>query len=338
MTSLDFQNTVVSDSDRKTRDKVAFYTSGPPKWLNRQPYEPSYPAHRSSRLPSSDRRFLHKKINTYVVDTRNDIPHEDTSESETANKNVDLEIQRSLLSLLPDISYEYETSTLEWASGANDRILSWIQTTKQYMAQLHYDFNIACDYIIHRNKLFSGLVNKSADLDMRRVEGLPEDVVRHIASYLGPETRLKFYQGFILSLPVQLSKLSAVWLKKIYKYAVRHRYFHYLHLPISHARHYAEDPEVANHFTKAQHLAMRNYTHNIVCQMPYNNTPNKTVAIQRIMAALRMYQQLDTRAPTNYLKYRFHEEGVRLVHALLYLIRQFREKKASTMRSRRTRA
>jgi len=331
MTSLDLQNTVVSDSDRKIRDKVAFYSGGP-RWLIRQPYEPSYPAHRSSRLPNSDRRSLHKKINSYIYSRENGANEEEIDESE--DKNVDLDIQRSLLSMLPDISYEHETSTLLRGSETNDRVLSWIQTTKQYMAQLHNDFNTACDYIIHRNKLFSGLVNKSIDLDMQRVEGLPEDVVRHIASYFGPETRLKFYYGFILSLPMQLSKLSAAWLKKFYKYSVRHQYFHNILVPISHTR----DFNISNQFTKAQHVSMRTYIHNIIRQIPFNTPPNKTVAIQRIMDILRVYQQLDTRAPTNYLKHRFHQEGVHLVHGLLYLIRRFREKKASTMRSRRTRA
>lgn len=331
MTSLDFQNTVVSDSDRKIRDKVAFYSGGP-RWLKRQPYEPSYPAHRSSRLPNSDRRSLHKRINSYIYSRGNGEDEEETGESE--DKNVDLDIQRSLLSMLPDISYEYETSVLVCGSETNDRVLSWIQTTKQYMSQLHYDFNIACDYIIHRNRLFNGLVSKSFDVDMQRVEGLPEDVVRHIASYFGPETRLKFYYGFILSLPMQLSKLPALWLKRFYKQFVYHQYFHNILVPISHARDFA----IANQFTKEQHRSMRSYIHDTMLLLPFNMPPNKTVAIQRIMAILRAYQQLNTRAPTNYLKHRFHEEGVHLVHGLLYLIRRFREKKAATMRSRRTRA
>jgi hypothetical protein len=169
---------------------------------------------------------------------------------------------------------------------------------------------------------------------MQRVEGLPEDVVRHIASYFGPETRLKFYHGFILSLPGQLSKLSAVWLKRFYKQFVYHQYFHNILVPIGHARDFA----IANQFTKAQHLSMRTYIHETLRQILFTTPPNKTVAVQRIMDILRLYQQLNTRAPTNYLKYRLHEEGVHLVHALMYLIRRFREKKASTMRSRRTRA
>lgn len=331
MTSLDLQNPVVSDSDRKIRDKVAFYSGGP-RWLNRQPYEPSYPAHKTSRLPNSDRRSLHKKINSYVYSLGNGEDQEETGESD--DKNVDLDIQHSLLSMLPDISYEYETSALVRGSETNDRVLDWIQTMKQYMSQLHYDFNIACDYIIHRNTLFNGLVSRSYDLDMQRVEGLPEDVVRHIASYFGPETRLKFYHGFILSLPMQLSKLSALWLKRFYKQFVYRQYFHNILIPICHSRDFA----IANQFTKAQHLSMRTYIHDIMRQIPFNTPPNKTVAIQRIMDILRLYQQLNTRAPTNYLKYRFHEEGVHLVHGLLYLIRQFREKKAATTRSRRTRA
>jgi hypothetical protein len=275
---------------------------------------------------------LHKKINSYVYSLGNREDQEETDE------HVDVDIQRSLLSMLPDISYEYETSTLVRGSETNDRVISWIQITKQYMAQLHYDFNIACDYIIHRNTLFNGLVSRSSDLDMRRVEGLPEDIVRHIAGYFGPETRLKFYYEFILTLPAQLSKLSAVWLKRFYKQFVYRQYFHNILVPICHTRDYVDDPELANQFTKAQHLSMRTYIHDIIRQIPFTTPPNKTIAIQRIMDILRMYQQLNTRAPTNYLKYRFHEEGVHLVHGLLYLIRRFREKKVSATRSRRTRA
>jgi len=286
-----------------------------PGWMTRKPYEPAYPAHRSSRLPSSGRRVIYQKIKSTI----------DAHDKIILNKdklNIDQDIQFALLSMLPDISYEY-------ANGHNNQtgidMTQWIMYAKQYIYHLAKDFNSACNHILYNNSLFSAQVSRSVAFDVVRVAELPEDIVNHIASYFTPETLLAFHFPEIASLPLQLSKLSLDWLKKIKRNCVFNRFTDGLMKKVirdSQSSNFNGTPE----FSKAQHKAMCEYMHKKQSLIPYAAPANKTIAINQIMIVLKMYQNPED-CPTVYLKYKFQEEGLTLLHTLQYIIGRFHAKK-----------
>jgi hypothetical protein len=284
----------------------------PPQWLQRQPYEPAYPAHRSSNLPNTHRRTMYTILQKYI---------DQEVEKEKGYQDVDKDIQKSLLSLLPDISYEYEHTSDRKTLPS---LVLWIQNAKHYMDQLSADFHDACRYILHKNMIFHGQVERSILMEMKQVDRLPEDMVRNIVSYFTPETRLAFLQDTIDLVSHQLQLLTMSWLKNIYRKCLHNRYIDNVVIPFNTFRH---DKIEGLSFTKKQYIAMREYINRKRALMPYGLPTNKTMAINRIMDVLRMYQQTSDIAPTNYLKYRFCSEGLRLLHSIVYAIRCFQEKK-----------
>jgi hypothetical protein len=105
-------------------------------------------------------------------------------------------------------------------------IENWVKKTIEYVNALNTSIQNKCDTQMTKLNLIKQHEIRSKELDMKRVDNLPDDLIRYIHEFLLPETRIQLlltrYPTYLLS----LNKITCFNLKKylgcVYKHYVKH--------------------------------------------------------------------------------------------------------------------
>lgn len=91
----------------------------------------------------------------------------------------------------------------------------WIQKTKNYVNELNENMRNKCDMQVSKLNSIKKQEENSRNLDMQRVENLPDDLIRYIHEFLLPETRI---QILIDKYPMGFNILNRITCSNLKKY------------------------------------------------------------------------------------------------------------------------
>jgi hypothetical protein len=118
-------------------------------------------------------------------------------------------ILSNLIALVPNVDialhsgYDYAGTEL------------WIQKINCYMNELHVNFRNKCDVQLTKLNAIKEQEIKCQNLDMKRVDRLPDDLIRYIHEFLLPETRI---QMLIEKYPLYMQNLNRITCVNLKKY------------------------------------------------------------------------------------------------------------------------
>jgi len=92
-------------------------------------------------------------------------------------------ISQNLTALVPNLNIGMQMNM------STDQMMDWIQKTKEYGAQLVTEFQKQCEKKLKTLICIEESKERAKALDMKKLDRLPEDIIRYIHEYLLPETR-----------------------------------------------------------------------------------------------------------------------------------------------------
>ena len=123
-------------------------------------------------------------------------------------------IYKNIMNLLPKIDEKMFDNYTE------KEIINWIDGTYQILEQIVYHYKnksiILKEQTIRWNQCYQK--NKNKLLDMEKLERLPDDILRHIYEFTGPDIRLKLFEGRYPDISILLKPLTMPILKRIHKW------------------------------------------------------------------------------------------------------------------------
>jgi len=96
-----------------------------------------------------------------------------------------------------------------------EEIQLWIQKIYCYVNELHVNFRNKCDLQLTKLNAIKEQEIKCQNLDMKRVDRLPDDLIRYIHEFLLPETRI---QMLIEKYPLFMQNLNRITCVNLKKY------------------------------------------------------------------------------------------------------------------------
>lgn len=115
----------------------------------------------------------------------------------------------NMTALVPNIDIGYHTQ-----AHTPEELEQWIQTTKDYMYLLTRNIRKKCDIQLKKLNNIENQKHKSRELNMPRVQELPDDIIRHIYGFLLPETRIELYLAKYPLYAQAVEKMTSQNLKK----------------------------------------------------------------------------------------------------------------------------
>jgi len=298
--------------------------------MKKNPLYPSYPAHVHSSLRfNEERNELYQKMTVLNADL-----NICTVDSRAKDKSI----QEKFIHLLPDISREsalilQEISANEFFDETLEdkyrRVKLQILYANKYAQLLTHEFSKSCKNYLVKVEAFERRAKYAQKFDVSKIDGLPYDVVRHIYSYLMPETRLQCFSDKIDNLESILQKFTQPYLKKITECG--YNLFYDLHYRVQTDR----KLKLKKNFQQKDITRMKEYT--VKHLFTFNNyAKNKPCQIEKIMKMFRILK--DARdCPTNLLTYLLNIQALQMLQMILYLEKQFQINKQKKLQDRRQR-
>ena len=128
-------------------------------------------------------------------------------------------VSANLTALIPNIDIGYQTNMEE------NQLIDWILKTKEYASQLNNEFQKQCDKKMQKVITTEQHKYRSKELDMNKVNQLPEDIIRYIHGYLMPETRIVLLRARYPNLNANIMKLNVAQLKKLLENTQKKYYY-----------------------------------------------------------------------------------------------------------------
>jgi len=130
----------------------------------------------------------------------------------TMNNYIPLIVQ-NIFKILPEVNENtFDTYTAK-------EIIEWIYLSNDAIVKISNRYTKKCmilkENTIHLYNCYQK--NKNNKLDMEKLEKLPDDILRHIYEFTGPDIRLKFFEGKYPDVSNLLKPLTVPILKKIHK-------------------------------------------------------------------------------------------------------------------------
>jgi hypothetical protein len=127
-------------------------------------------------------------------------------------------IYANLNALVPNIDIGYQMQM-----DKND-LIEWVKKSKEYSNQLAKDFAKRCELKIQKVIQIEERNEKSKAFDMKKIDLLPEDIVRYIHDFLMPETRIVLLRARYPNLDACVLKLRVPVLK-MFSETIRLKYY-----------------------------------------------------------------------------------------------------------------
>jgi len=118
----------------------------------------------------------------------------------------------NMSALVPNIDIGYHTNT-----HTPEALEKWIQTTNDYMYLLTRNIRKKCDAQLKKLTNIENQKRKSRELDIKKVQDLPDDIIRHIHGFLLPETRIELY---VEKYPLYAKAIEKMTRQNLKKYVV----------------------------------------------------------------------------------------------------------------------
>jgi len=118
-------------------------------------------------------------------------------------------ISQNLTALVPNLNIGMQMNM------TTDQLMDWIQKTKEYGELLVTEFQKQCENRLNKLIKIEESKERSRALDMRKLDRLPEDIIRYIHEYLFPETRRVLLLARYPNLYNNVIKLKTPVLKKL---------------------------------------------------------------------------------------------------------------------------
>jgi len=104
------------------------------------------------------------------------------------------------------------------------QLMDWIETAKEYSNQLNIGFHKQCEKRMKQIIQIEEQKQRSRDLDMNKVNLLPEDIIHNIYNYLLPETKIQLFRSRYPNLIDNIKRLKVTPLKKLMEH-IRRKYY-----------------------------------------------------------------------------------------------------------------
>jgi hypothetical protein len=117
-------------------------------------------------------------------------------------------IHINMRALVPNIEMGY------YHNHSNQEIEEWIKKTKDYIDLMRRNIKKKCDVEMCKLIRLRQLEQRTKDLDMARLDKLPEDIIRYIHGFLMPETRTTLLLSRYPTYAKNLEKITSENLKK----------------------------------------------------------------------------------------------------------------------------
>ena len=114
----------------------------------------------------------------------------------------------NLANLVPNLTIGYEMNM-----EAN-QLIEWVNASKSYVEKINKDFQEKCERRIKKIIRIEEHKERAKQLDMNKLNKLPEDIIRYIHDFLLPETRLVLLRARYPNLNANIMKLKLPQLKK----------------------------------------------------------------------------------------------------------------------------
>jgi hypothetical protein len=118
-------------------------------------------------------------------------------------------ISQNLTALVPNLNIGMQMNM------STDQLMDWIEKTKEYGEQLVTEFHKQCENRLKKLIKIEESKERARALDMRKLDRLPEDIIRYIHEYLFPETRRVLLLARYPNLYNNVIKLKNPVLKKL---------------------------------------------------------------------------------------------------------------------------
>jgi hypothetical protein len=121
-------------------------------------------------------------------------------------------IHLNMKALVPNIEMGY------YHNHTTEQIEEWINKTKEYTNMICRNIKKKCDIQMCKLIRMRQQEQRIKDLDMKKLDKLPEDIIRYISEFLMPETKIKLLLARYPTYPRILEKITSENLKKYLKH------------------------------------------------------------------------------------------------------------------------
>jgi hypothetical protein len=117
-------------------------------------------------------------------------------------------ITANLENLVPNLTMGYQMNM-----EAN-QLIEWVNASKNYVEKINKDFQEKCERRVKKIILIEEHKERAKQLDMNKLDRLPEDIIRYIHEFLLPETRIVLLRARYPNLTANIMKLKLPQLKQ----------------------------------------------------------------------------------------------------------------------------
>jgi len=114
----------------------------------------------------------------------------------------------NLANLVPNLTIGYQMNM-----EAN-QLIDWVNASKSYVEKINKSFQEKCEIKLKKIISIEEHKERAKQLDMNKLDKLPEDIIRYIHDFLLPETRLVLLRARYPNLNTNIMKLKLPQLKK----------------------------------------------------------------------------------------------------------------------------
>lgn len=117
-------------------------------------------------------------------------------------------ITANLENLVPNLTMGYQMNM-----EAN-QLIDWVNASKDYVKKINKEFQERCEKRLKKIILIEEHKERAKQLDMNKLDRLPEDIIRYIHEFLLPETRIVLLRARYPNLTANIMKLKLPQLKQ----------------------------------------------------------------------------------------------------------------------------
>jgi hypothetical protein len=176
-------------------------------------------------------------------------------------------------------------------------LAKWIIVTKKYFTILNKLMQIKCDKEMQKLLSIEDLKEKSKVLDMNKLNQLPEDMIRHIYSFLLPETRINI---LLCKYPLYETALQKMTNNHLKLYLRNGIYEHYIKPLYS--------------YSSPNRVRVKCLQKEIRIVVSFTNKKNYTDQIQMVFDE---YRKAIPRTPDD--NYYFQSNALRILQSIIYV-------------------
>jgi len=114
----------------------------------------------------------------------------------------------NLENLVPNLTIGYQMNM-----EAN-QLIEWVNASKNYVEKINKDFQERCERRVKKIIRIEEHKERAKQLDMNKLDRLPEDIIRYIHEFLLPETRIVLLRARYPHLTENIMKLKLAQLKQ----------------------------------------------------------------------------------------------------------------------------